>query len=287
MKVRIISPSSIMADPYKKLEESVLLLNSHGFEVQYNHDLFGDAKDCRFYANSREFRLQDLKDAILDDQADIIWAFRGGYGAGEIVEECIELKPVKQKILIGFSDITAIGALFTQIYNMPFLHASAVTTLLARQASHIHDIKKILSGEQFGTHIEPLNECAKAGISGEVTGGNLCMVQTLIGTKLHLQTKGKILFLEDVAEPGYKIARMLNHLERAGVFEGVIGCILGDFTDGDENIDYVLGEFVKGHNNIPIYRIASGHGDVNHPILMGRSVSILNGLLSYRMVYAH
>lgn len=287
MKVRIISPSSIMANAYVKLEESVLLLKSHGFDVKYNPNLFGDSKDCRFYANIRELRLEDLRDAILDDEADIIWAFKGGYGAGEIVEECMNLTPSRQKILIGFSDITAIGALFLQIYNMPFLHASCAATLLSDQSMHIDDIKKILDGEQYSTSIEPLNECAKASITGKITGGNLSMIQTLIGTKLQFQTKGKILFLEDVEEPGYKIARMLNHLERARVLDGVIGLILGDFTGGDENIDYVLDEFIKCHNNIPIYKIAAGHDDVNNPILMGTEVSLSNGIFAYRMIHAY
>lgn len=276
-KVRIIAPSSIIANPYKKLEEAAVLLKSYGFDVSYNSNLFGDPTICRFYANTKKFRQEDLKDAILDDGADIIWAFRGGYGAGEIVEEMIALRPNKKKILIGFSDITPIGALFTQIFDMPFLHASGLTSLIGAQQNHIHDIKEILDGKKYSTSIETLNEAAKFGITGKITGGNLCLIQTMIGTKLPLDASGKILFLEDVGEPGYKVARMLNHLEKALVLSGIVGCILGDFSNSDQHIEYVLSEFINRHNNIPFYRIKSGHNPINYPIIMGISVDIPKG----------
>lgn len=283
MKVRMIAPSSSDSDAVRKLEESIEFLKLHGFDVKYNSSLLGDPEECRFYANTKEFRLQDLRDAILDEETDIIWAFRGGYGAGEIIEKSMDLAPKKKKILIGYSDITVIGVLFTQIYSMPFLHASNILSLIGKHIHHIHDIKDILQEREYSTNINMLNDIAQDGVRGVVTGGNLCMIQTLIGTKLHLQTKGKILFLEDVSEPGYKIARMLNHLEKASMIDEISGCILGDFANSDENLEYVLDEFIKRHNNIPFYKIASGHGDVNYPILMGREVSISNGLLKYKI----
>lgn len=283
MKVRMIAPSSSDSDAVRKLEESIECLKLHGFDVKYNSSLIGDPEECRFYANTKEFRLQDLRDAILDEETDIIWALRGGYGSGEIIEESMDLVPQKKKILIGYSDITVIGALFTQIYDMPFLHASSILSLIGNQAHHIYDIKNILQGNEYSTNINMLNDSAKEGITGVVTGGNLCLIQTLIGTKLNLKTNGKILFLEDVAEPGYKIARMLNHLERASVIDGIVGCILGDFLNSDEHLEYVLGEFIKRHNDIPFYSIASGHGEINHPILMGKEVTISNGLLKYKI----
>lgn len=280
MKVRIIAPASSCADSELKLNQAIKLLSSHGFDVIHSPKLFSD-HPLPYYANTKAERLDDLHDAILSD-ADIIWAFRGGYGSGEIVEDCINLalEPIKKKILIGFSDITAIHLLFNQIFHIPSLHASVLTSLLTDQAHHIEDIKRILSGEKHILEIKPLNAIAKnTRIEGEIIGGNLCVLQTMIGTKLHPNTDNKILLLEDVGEAGYKIARMLNHLKNADILSGLKACILGDFTGTEHNINYALEQFIETHPELPIYRLASGHGEINHPVILGTNIVIENGFL--------
>ncbi len=282
MKVRIIAPSSKCIDSTIKLNQIIELLASHGFEVSHSAHLFSDTT-LPYYANDARHRLEDLRDAILSDD-DIIWAFRGGYGAGEIVENCMDLKSElqKKKILIGFSDITAIHLLFNQIFNMPSLHASVLTSLLGDQAHHINDITKILRGEKHILKLTPANDLAKnARIEGKIIGGNLCVLQTMIGTRLHPETDDKIIFIEDTAEPGYKIARMLNHFKNAGLFNSLKGIILGDFTNAGENnyIDETLKSFINAHPNPPIYRLNSGHGHINHPVILGSDIVIDNGFL--------
>ena len=282
MKVRIIAPSSKCIDSAIKLNQAIELLTSHGFEVNHSAHLFSDTT-LPYYANDARHRLEDLRDAILSDD-DIIWAFRGGYGAGEIVEDCMDLgsELPKKKILIGFSDITAIHLLFNQTFNMPSLHASVLTSLLGDQSHHIDDITKILRGEKHILKLTPANELAKsARIEGKIIGGNLCVLQTMIGTKLHPNTNDKILLMEDIAEPGYKIARMLNHFKNAGLFSGLKGIILGDFTNAGENhyIDETLESFINTHPELPIYSLNSGHGHINHPVILGADVIIENGFL--------
>lgn len=286
MKVRIIAPSSSCINADLKLNQAIELLTSNGFVVSHPQNLFAKER-LPFYSNTREERSKDLRDAILDEEIDIIWAFRGGYGAAEIVEDAIELKNLitKHKLLIGFSDITALHILWNQEFNMKSLHASVLTSLLSGQASHINCIKHILSGAKHSVEITPINQIAlNTEVKGEIVGGNACVLQTMIGTKLHPKTKDKIIFLEDVNEEGYKVARILNHIEKAGLLDNVKACIIGDFTHpSDLNIEYALNDFVNRHKNIPIYKIASGHNDVNHPIIMGGEVIISNGFLEYIM----
>jgi muramoyltetrapeptide carboxypeptidase len=282
MKVRIIAPSSKCIDSTIKLNQAIELLTSHGFEVSHSEHLFSNTT-LPYYANDALHRLEDLRDAILSDD-DIIWAFRGGYGAGEIVEDCLDLKSElpKKKTLIGFSDITAIHLLFNQTFNMPSLHASVLTSLLGDQSHHIDDIKKILFGEKNILRLTPANELAKsARVEGKIIGGNLCVLQTMIGTKLHPNTDDKIILIEDVAEPGYKIARILNHFKNAGLFNSLKGIILGDFTNEAENhyIDETLESFINANPNIPIYRLNSGHGHINHPVILGSNIVIENSFL--------
>lgn len=282
MRVRIIAPSSKCIDSNIKLNQAIELLTSHGFEVNHSEHLFSDAT-LPYYANDKRHRLEDLRDAILSDD-DIIWAFRGGYGAAELVEDCMDLasQPLKKKVLIGFSDITAIHVLFNQTFNMPSLHASVLTSLLGDQSHHIDDITKILHGEKHILRLTPANELAKsARIEGKIIGGNLCVLQTMIGTKLHPNTDDKIILIEDIAEPGYKIARMINHFKNAGLFNSPKGIILGDFTSAGENhyIDETIASFIGEHPELPIYRLNSGHGHINHPVILGADVIIENGFL--------
>lgn len=282
MKVKIIAPSSKCADSTIKLNQAIELLTSHGFEVNHSPHLFSDST-LPYYANDRRQRLADLRDAIMRDD-DIIWAFRGGYGAAEIVEDCMNLnsKPLKKKVLIGFSDITALHLVFNQTFNMPSLHASVLTSLLGDQSHHMDDITKILRGEKHILKLTPTNEIAKeARIEGKIIGGNLCVLQTMIGTKLHPDTEDKIILLEDVGEQGYKIARMLNHFQNAGLFDKPKAIILGDFTcaSAPHYIDETLAAFVHEHQNLPIYRLNSGHGHINHPVILGANVIIEDSFL--------
>ncbi len=116
---------------------------------------------------------------------------------------------------------------------------------------------------------------------GKIIGGNLAVLQTMIGTSLHPETTGKILFLEDCNEPGYKIARMLNHLEQAGLIDDVKCILFGEFTGGDEHKDYAIRDFISRHTVLPIFSIPCGHGEINHPLLLGGEVKISRNVLEF------
>ncbi|MBP7190143.1 MAG: LD-carboxypeptidase [Rickettsiaceae bacterium] len=294
--ITVIAPSSGCIDCKSKLEAAIKILKEKSFDSFFHSkELFADLP-LPYYANTREKRLDGLREAISDRahhndfDKEIIWAFRGGYGSGELVFDCMDLtnqKSFAKKLLIGFSDITAIHLLFNQSFNIPSLHAANLTTLNQTNADWI---RTVINGEKYSITLLPLNMNAEIFIkndellSGKIIGGNLAVLQTMIGTKLHPETAGKILFIEDCNEPGYKIARMLNHLEQAGLLDNVKSILLGEFTGGDEHKNYAINEFVSRHVNVPIFSIPCGHGEVNHPLLLGGDVKIHTNILEFRYI---
>lgn len=268
--IAIIAPASTCQDAKQKLEEAKILLKNKGFNIKISTDIFMQ-NGLPFFAASKESRFTDFQDALSDPKVKIIWAFRGGYGCTEFVFDCLRLKPIGNKILIGYSDITALHLLFNQHYNIPTIHGSVITSILSGQQG-LDQIINILQGKESRLVLTSINIIPGSGkIGGKITGGNLTVFCNMLGTKLHPDTKGKILILEDINEKAYQVHRHLVHLKNAGVFDCVKAVIFGDFIKSDEYLEQAINHFCQNHiKHIPSYKATGiGHGDVNHPIVFG------------------
>lgn len=281
-RVRIIAPASKhREDSEGILAKGIEILEEAGFVVSVQDNIFGETKP-NFFANNKEARLKGLREAILDENIDIIWAFRGGYGCGEIADFCMDIQPKGEKILIGFSDLTYLHFLFNQFYKLHSIHGPVITSLVEKHPATINEIKSILNGEFLSIELKPLSKASNRDISGEIVGGNLTIITSMIGTVLQPNLEGKILLLEEVYEPGYRLSRLFNHMEKAGLLKGLSAIILGDFTEGDQYSEDSIDAFVKSQPDLPIYRIEGvGHGDVNHPILFGKNAVIEGNILKF------
>ena len=279
--IRIIAPSGAVLEPQEKLKKMINFLESHSFTVSVRDGIFSDPP-LSFYSNNREVRLDQLQDALLDPKVNIIWAFRGGYGAAEIAIPAMDIIPNGRKIMIGFSDITVLHLLFNQHYKMPSIHGPVLTSLLDKHPSTIAQIKDIIDGKKQSVVLKPQNDAAKKDISGVLAGGNLTMLATMLGTKLEPDLDGKIIVLEEVNDPGDKIARVFNQLEQSGKLAKIAACILGDFVGGDGDVECALNDFIARNPGLPIYRTNGiGHGDVNIPLVFGQKATIVVNVLEY------
>ena len=284
MKVSIIAPSSGCQNQEQKLAQGLQIFQSNGFECLLSDSIFSNP-ELPFFAAKKELRLKNLQDAISKHDSDIIWAFRGGYGATEIVFDCLELTPNKNKILIGYSDITALHLLFNQRYNMPSIHGSVITSILSGQQGknqifallkkRLHEIKLPL------VSIKPI----KSQVEGELIGGNLTVLCQMIGTKLAPQLNGKILVLEDVNEDSYRIHRNLMHLKNSGILSEAAAVIFGDFIKDDSSTgqDAIYSFCTSVIPNIPTYKVEGvGHGNINHPLILGNNACIIESTLNMK-----
>lgn len=279
-KIAFIAPASGCNDKSGELDiensqerliNTIKIYSDNGFNCIYDKTIFLKS-ELGYFAAPREERLKQLKNAILDPEVKIIAAFRGGYGSTEIVFDCLDTKPIIPKTLIGFSDITALHFLFNQKYKLPTIHGA----MGVDHISMIEEVIEVLDGKEMHFNLENINDPAQSLdsiLNGEIVGGNLSLICNMIGTKLHPDFSGKIVFVEDVNEKGYYIHRFLMHMKNAGLFEGVKAMIFGDFSNSDDHMQATIQQFSNHHiKNIPAFITSGiGHGKINYPVVIGGS----------------
>jgi muramoyltetrapeptide carboxypeptidase len=232
-------------------------------------------------------RAKMLKAALLNNNNDVLWALRGGYGSAKVVEILYDdqdfLAAMRKKQtfpkVIGYCDITALHLFLSQEFNWQTVHGPIFREIKnKRKQNNFKAIKKLLEGVKqikfFG--LQPLNEAAQTTqvISGKLTGGNLTMIQTSIGTRWEIQTKDKILFLEDCNEKPWRIDRTLHHLKSTKLLNDVKAIIIGNLCDNSNYMKETLRDFAK-KLLIPIYTIdVFGHGVYNYPMIYNADVEI-------------
>ena len=256
--VAILAPASEC--DISVLEKTKALLNSWQLNYYIPEDIF--ASEAR--------RAEHFCEAVLSKDIQAIWCIRGGYGSARILPYLAGLQPTQSKILIGYSDITALLLYTMQHWGWHPIHgpvASSDKTLWLNDLLFARRDKFIIN------NIKSLNKTNKNIITAPITGGNLSIVQTSIGTNWQIDSKNKIILLEEVAEPGYKVDRMLNHLQQAGVFANAKAIIFGDFV-GDDNVTDILHDFAE-KINIPVVQCPGiGHGEINYAVPFGFPIKL-------------
>lgn len=231
------------------------------------------------HSNSDENRFGFLKAAIEAKDSRVIWCLRGGYGSNRLLPYLDGLKkPRQQKLLIGISDITSLHVYFEQKWNWPTLHAS----LLDRMGSGKvppkieRETMDLLFGNTQSVEFKKLKAMNAAAlklktVKSSVVGGNLVVLQSTLGTPYQLKTDGKILFIEDLGERGYRVDRIFEHFDQAGLFKKCKGVLIGEFLGGQEPDGKVLWPRVfkswAERLKIPVFSgMEAGHGIVQRPV---------------------
>lgn len=270
--IGIISPAGIVKDQ-KLWESTKKYFETKGYKVK----IAPHAGDKNAYlAGKDENRFSDLMNFFTDDEIKAIICSRGGYGTFRLLEkidwEIIRKNP---KIFVGYSDITALLNNFVEKAGMIAFHGPLALSDFGVEEINRYteeNFWKILEGNTEIPYCfeNPLNyECIIAGkTQGKLMGGNLAILCGLLSTPYFPDLSGKILLLEDIGEPLYKIDRMLIQLKLAGVFEKVSGILFAEFTSivESENPDVnkltpvdIIKELTEGLN-IPIgYGFAASH----------------------------
>ncbi|WP_129600070.1 S66 peptidase family protein [Anaerophilus nitritogenes] len=263
--IGVVAPAGPV--PKEKALQARCVLEEMGFKVKMGESCF--LSFGRYLAGEDHIRAKDINDMFMDQDVDAIICIRGGYGCMRIMDK-INIDYIKKnpKIFVGYSDITALHILFNQIANLVTYHGPMVF-------SNMIDLNKFTKKSFFEVinsdddiHLQnPLNEEIKTMVNGVVkgplVGGNLCLITSTLGTPYEIQTKGKILFLEDIGEQPFKIDRMLTQLSLANKLQECRGIILGDFNDCEDNNGFTLLEvlkmIIKPLNKPTIYNFKSGH----------------------------
>lgn len=279
-QVEIIAPASRCS--VESLHALESLLTSWGLDCVIDKAMFGDDVLC---ANSDTMRFMLLNQALKNPDTKAIVCARGGYGSLRLISKLSQCAPTHPpKIFVGMSDITALHLFLNQQWQWPTIHASltqdkvSTASILAIKALLFKEKNSItLSGKALNPHAKQ-NIC----LNSTVIGGNLSIVQTSVGTLWHLNGKNKVVFLEEIGERGYRVDRMLAHLEQTGMFQNAAAILLGDFIEGPEPngtslIAPILQRFADS-SPIPVVQIQGlGHGHTNFPLPLGTQATLQLG----------
>jgi muramoyltetrapeptide carboxypeptidase len=261
------------------LSEGLNALNSWGLKtITGDNVLKGDV----FLAGNADERASDLQNFINNPEIRAIFCARGGYGTGSIIDK-VDFSPLFEspKWIVGFSDITLLHLKLSQI-GIASLHAPMPAIFHKTSAAAIEEIWKFLSGNGMNSLFAKYVEGNRPGrTQGEAIGGNLSMICHSLGTSLEIDTRDKILLLEEVDEPLYKIDRMMHQLEKAGKLEKLRALIAGYFTLPESELnsfDYSLNEIISYHVRSYNYPVATGfsfgHEPENYPIPLSIQINI-------------
>lgn len=228
--IGITCPAGFMAA--EKAQTCIHILQKWGFEVMVGKTLGGSSKN--YFSASDTDRADELQAMLDDKNIRAILFGRGGYGLGRIIDR-LDFKAFKKdpKWLIGFSDITVIHSHLNRKLKVASLHApmAAAFNEGGAENEYILSLYKAITGKRsnYSCTAHAFNRNGKA--SGELVGGNLSLLAHLCGTPSDIDTKNKILFLEDIGEYIYNMDRMMYQLKRNGKLDQLAGLIIGGFND--------------------------------------------------------
>jgi len=233
------------------------------------------------FAGSDQQRLQDFQDVLNNPDIKMIWALRGGYGSIRIVDE-LDWNVFKKhpKLIVGFSDITVFHAKLQQM-GFESLHAFMPIQLQNKIAKEvIKQTKNAIKGKAISYDFDKDQYTKEFGaVSGEVVGGNLATIYSILGTNLSIDTTNKILFIEDVSEQLYQIDRMMIALKKAEMLKNLKALLVGQFTDIPENNPHfgkpyqdIILEHTQEYNYPVIFDAPIGHITDNYPLMLGREL---------------
>jgi len=272
--IGIVCPSGYM--PLEKAQACINTLQQWGFKVKIGKTL---GNQFNYFSGTDEERLQDVQLMLDDENIKAIYCGRGGYGLSRIVHKIDFSTFIQQpKWIIGYSDITLLHAHIYSNFNIAGLHApmAAAFNEIQESEKYIQAVFDCLTGKSQVYQIASHHLNRNGNCDGELVGGNLTLLAHIIGTKSDIDTKNKILFIEDIGEYKYNIDRMLMQLKHAGKLDQLAGLIVGNFSETkDTTIPYgkdlkeIIFGAVKEYKYPVCFDFPVGHVKENYALKVG------------------
>lgn len=274
------------------------------YKVKMRDDLF----DVEGYlAGTDDRRAAELMEAFTDPDVKGVLCVRGGYGVMRILDkldyDAIRANP---KLVLGFSDITALHAALNRRAGLVTLHGPGPASGLGGEKgptpfTEAKLIAAIEDGTRDGYFVKVPREVAEVGAFGKGTargrlvGGNLSLISAIEGTPYAIETDGAILLIEDVNEAPYRIDRMLRQLKLAGKLDQIRGAVLGQFTtefvredkltdDVRFDVNGVLRQYFENAGIPVLTNFPVGHHQENATLPLGATVEIDADQKSLRVI---
>ena len=244
------------------VEAGVRVLEQAGFRVRVGANV---GKQAGYLAGHDAERLADLEAMFADRGVRAVIAARGGYGCGRLLPHLdVEIARRQPKVLVGYSDVTFLLTQLVQRAGLVAFHGPMVADLATNPAG-AEALLRLLSGDRTGWNLRAREIVQPGTGEGVIVGGCLSILVAGLGTPYAVETKGRLLFLEDVNEKPYRIDRMLTQLRQAGKLDGVAGVLFGDMTGcghaGDAvTVRDVIREAFASARYPVVFGLPTGHG---------------------------
>ena len=265
--IGVVAPASPTTE--EKLERVYRKLMQMGFNVVMGRSCFSKRG---YLAGEDKTRAEDINKMFKNTEVDGIICLRGGYGSLRILDLLdYELIRTNPKVFVGYSDITALHITINQISELVTFHGPMAANLIEDTCNFtLESLYNFILNEDFKPSIENLSRelvAINGGIAeGQIIGGNLSLIASTIGTPYEINTKGKILFIEEIGEEPYRIDRMLTQLRLSHKLQDAVGIILGDFNNCvPENphmsftLEEVIDIYIRPLNKPTLMNLQAGH----------------------------
>jgi len=272
--IGIVCPAGYM--PIEKAQTCINTLQQWGYKVRVGKTT---GNQHYYFSGTDDERLADLQAMLDDTNIKAILCGRGGYGVSRIIDRVDFSSFINNpKWIIGYSDITLLHAHLYSKLHIASLHSPMAAAFNDGGADNIfiQSLRKAISGDKanYVTGSHTLNRAGTA--EGELVGGNLSLMAHMVGSPSAFDTKGKILFLEDVGEYIYNVDRMFIQLQRAGMLDNLAGLIIGSFTEmkdtvipfGQQVYDCIHDK-IFNYNYPVCFAFPVGHTNNNYPLTHG------------------
>jgi len=278
-QIGLVSPARKIS--MDEIRAAVKMLQNWGLEPVFAHHLFAQENQ---FAGSDEKRAADFQSFLDNPEIKAILSTRGGYGSVRIVDSLDFDQFVRfPKWLVGYSDFTVFHSHVHTQLNIETLHATMPLNFPkdGKENTATDSLRKALFGELDSYTFEPTQVLRADTVKGELIGGNLSILYSLMASESEMNFDGKILFIEDLDEYLYHIDRMMMNLKRAGKLKNLVGLIVGGMNDMNDNTipfgktaEEIILEHSKEFSYPVVFGFPAGHIADNRALIMGREVSL-------------
>ena len=279
-QVAIVAPAGPV-DLRDDFERGVAALERMGFGVRYRDRIF---HSLRYLAGSDEERAEELMCSFEDPEIRAVVSLRGGYGCSRLIPLLDQGRLRNHcKVFMGFSDVTTLHMFFRRRFGWVTFHGPMATStaLGSVGGAQIEHLRALWTEPEYVPTLSfpQLQSWVPGYAEGELTGGCLSLIVASLGTSYEPPTDGKILFLEDLGEPPYRVDRMLTQLKLAHKLDRVAGLLLGNFLDceptsGGYTLEEILRELVCDLEIPVMANFPAGHGPENWALPLGARMGL-------------
>lgn len=256
-------------------------IQARGYRVRHQADIF---ERHHYLAGSKQRRLDELHALFQDQTLDALFFARGGYGVMHLLPD-LDLHDLarRPRIILGCSDLTPLLNLIVARLNLITFHGPMICGLHKTREQSLTQMLEILTHPTQAMSIQSAHyrTLCPGSVTAPLCGGNLSLIAATMGTPFELETRGRILCLEDVGERPYQLDRLLQQLSLAGKLEEAAGIAIGELIDCEEPggrgrpLDDLLDELL-GPLSIPVVSgMPFGHGGANDTLPLGATAELV------------